>query len=185
MLFVSRASRLRVTYLPKREKYAPNGNIIETRPRVFAEFRHGPVPDWAMKQVLERLDWRWLPEGWTPQMQVSSFDSVAAQQENGWNDEEREGLEKHLLSRPSEDFILVEPQRAPRPWATYDKLFARKGMTQEQAIEKIVEIVVETGVSPQVVIDYELENRERRDVLEAMESLLRVQPAEDEIVVGA
>ena len=185
MLFVSRASRLRVSFRGKQKVFAPNGEVIDERPRVFAEFRHGPVPDWAMKQVKRRLDFGFLAEGWTPEMQISSFDSVVAQNQNGWKDEEREALENHLMARGSEDFILVEPERAPKPWATYDKLFARKGMTQEQAVEKIISIVVDTGIDPRSVIEYEAENKNRADVIEAMESLSEVHVDDGDILVGA
>ena len=185
MLYVSRASRYRVSFRGKQKIFAPNGETIDERPRIFAEFTHGPVPDWAMKQVLKRLDFGFLPDGWTPEMQISSFDSVVAQNQNGWKDSEREALEEHLARQVGEDYILVEPERAPKPWATYDKLFARKGMTQEQAVEKIISIVVDTGIDPQLVIDYEQENKNRADVIEAMVSLSEVHVDDGDILVGA
>ena len=187
MLFVSKASRLRVTFRGASDRFAPNGAVIEHRPRVYAEFRHGPVPDWAMKQVLARIDFGFLAEGWSPEQQVATFDSFTAQRDMGWSDEEREALEQYMLGKGSEDFIMVEPEKAPVPWAAYDKLSARKGLPHEQAVDKIFNIVRDTGIDPQVVIDYERENRNRADVIQMMENLAgsKVESDDGDILVGA
>jgi hypothetical protein len=158
--------------------------MVKELPRVYAEFTHGPVPPWAMSQALRRIDWGFLADGWSPEMQISSFDSMEAQQEMGWSDEDRIALEKHLNAKQGLDFILVEPEKAPKPWATYDKLFARKGMTHEQAIAKITEIILDTGVDPNIVVEYERENKNREDVIQAVENL-GLETGDEDIVVGA
>ena len=171
-------------FLGKRPVFAPNGDKIKELPRVYAEFTHGPVPPWAMTQALRRIDWGFLADGWSPEMQISSFDSLEAQAELGWSDEDRIALEEHLNARQGQDFIHVEPEKAPKPWAAYDKLFAKKGMNQEQAVEKITEIILDTGVDPAVVLEYERENKNREDVIRAVEEL-GLDAGDEDIVVGA
>ena len=132
---------------------------------MYAEFRHGPVPrlgdEAGAGEDRLRLPGRGLDAG------ACRFprSTVCGPAGDGLVDEDSEALEQYMLGRQGQDFVMCEPEKAPNPWAAYDKLFGKKGLPHEQAVDKIFNIVEDTGIDPQVVIDYESENQQpgRRD----------------------
>ena len=177
MIFVSNKG-LNIGFRAPVIAFTPKGDPMGKRPRVHAQFARGGCPEWAVKFALENLNWHDIPDV-PPQMRLWSWDSVQAQRDLNWNDEEREAIEQWMIMRletgQSTDFMLADKQPVPPPWPTYDQ-------TEEARISKMVE---ELGLNPQLVVDYELDNASRLSVLDAMGVLLSKEPESEELVVQA
>ena len=180
MLFLSSMPRLVVYYRSEKLIYAPNGQLVEKRPKLHARFRQGGVPEWAIQVGLEKLQFYGLPEGLLPQQQMSIFDSQQDQQTWGWTDEERVDLENFMLARmgiETNDYMLAEKTPPTPPWPSYPKLKVTARRTIGQVVAKIVETVLDGGYDPVAVAQYERITLERPEVIEALEEM---QPAEQE-----
>lgn len=146
-------------------KFKPANQILTEDEIQFAikNFVHAGLP----------LD-RDTEEHFSPRSRISGFDSLLAQEENGWTDEERELVEQKLLDSPhyGSDHRVIEKEPAARPWPTYDG----------DSVEQIVMIARATGLV-EASIEYELENAKRSEVIDA----LREEPASEErpVVVDA
>lgn len=162
--------------------YTPHGEPIISSQDLIAHFRPGGASRWEIDQALKHWDhFPGLAEGENPALRLSWFDSEFAQHIHGWTDEERETVEQKLLSAPNcgPDYILIEEEKAPKPWGSYDKISAPK---------QIVSLMIETGTDPEVVLRYERENGKRQEVLDAVEAAASdaaLEPAEQEVVVSA
>lgn len=162
--------------------YTPHGEPILTSRELIAEFRPGGLSRWEIDQALAH--WNHFPglaEGENPVLRLSWFDSDFSQRVHGWTDEEREAVEQKLLGEPNigSDYIVIVPEKAQKPWGSYDKLSAPK---------QIVSLMIETGTDPEVVLRYERENGKRQEVLDAVEAAAAeaaLEPAEQEVVVSA
>lgn len=161
----------------------PSRLIREGQPRLFAKFQRGTAPAYAQRKGLEIYSFRKIHNtgiggGEMPREQwVCFFDSVQAQDEHGWTDEQREAVEEKLITL---GYVQVEPERLAAPWPAYDKLVAHGRRTIEMVAEKIAEKVTEDGYSPHAVIAYERENLNRPQVIAALEALISGGDTEDE-----
>lgn len=78
------------------------------------------------------------------------FDSVSAQEQNGWTNEEREEVERRLVTlagRWPEAVQVIEQAKAEKPWPSYS----------EMDEEKVVEFALATGLVEEA-LRYEVEN---------------------------
>jgi len=99
-----------------------------------------------------------------PDYRISAFDSIEAQAQEGWSDEEREWVERALVREAEihpQDLLVVAVKRALAPWPTYDEF---KG-TATQLCKKIEE----DGYEFASVLDYERENQNRAEVIAKLE----------------
>lgn len=97
------------------------------------------------------------------------FDSVAAQEQNGWSDDDRLEVEKRLIKLsetwPEAVQVMSKPA-AEKPWPSYDKL----------ADDKVVAFAVEADlVEP--ALRYELENKKRSGVVSKLKKALEAAEA--------
>jgi hypothetical protein len=122
------------------------------------------------------------------------YDTEKAQQKNRWTDEERELVEERLLEiasngpradeyramMPEEqpigfgDVRLYEEPKPEIPFPGYDKL----------AADKAVRITADLGCEPQTLA-YELANKNRKQVVEAVRELIDMKQAEQELTASA
>ncbi len=109
-----------------------------------------------------------------PDYRISGFDTTT----QGWDDETREKAEKLLLEHPNNgsDFIIVEAPERPAPWKGYDTI---------TSVKKILELVTDTGSDAEEVLSYERENKNRPQVVEALELVVNPPVQDDEVVVEA
>lgn len=102
-----------------------------------------------------------------PDYRIGLFDSVLAQAENGWSDEERQLVEAKLIkladATPTDLLAIVVPTLAP-PWPRYD---AFDGTTLD-----LMNKIVEDGYTLEAVLAYERENQNRDEVVEALEQMI-------------
>lgn len=101
---------------------------------------------------------------------------------NGFDDGERRKLEEFLLAHQDEYYRVVEVVKLAAPWPNYDTF---KGVRGEPTGPRIAARVLEDGYDIDAVLAYEKENRNRQDVLDALEAL-RAEPAvDDSLLVSA
>jgi hypothetical protein len=148
------------------------GVITQKQRRVFAKFSRGTAPRWAAELGVATFEFRRRPEGVTPEQWLAFYDSIEDQGGRGWTDEEREAIEAKLQS--TDGVLLVEKPKLAAPWPSYPKLLASKapGPTRKQIADKITATVEELELDPRDVIGYELENKNRPEVLSALEALI-------------
>lgn len=190
LLCVSDHANLCVTVrAAKPPLYDDRGNLTRERIRgLAAQFERGGCPDWAKEVVFKRFSFRGIPDGIAREHRIGTFDSLQAQQDLRWSDEEREIVERFLEQHASRtaNFIVVQKPRVEAPWASYDELTVVGRRTAGMVAEKIVQVIRDTGVNPDAVIQYELENANRPEVVEAVRAFkLEGRTAEPEETVIA
>lgn len=102
------------------------------------------------------------------------FDSIQAQQQNKWSDEDREYVELILrqVAEQRPDYVqevVAVRVAAPLPWATYGTLTDCK---------EIVELAQRLSLVPET-IRYERENLQRSDVTAPLEGVLKAMGQDD------
>lgn len=172
MLFMSEKQK-DVSVRRQKKIFSPKtGEQIDTQRRVFAEFRKGGVPSWALPLAEQVFKANGKPPEIPLQMWLSVYDSGEDQRTRGWTDEERQLIEEKLLAE--HDIVLIELPKVAPPTPNYVKLTTRHGQRKiEQCVEKAVEIVTENGFDPTVVVAFERqENRpESTAIIGALEAL--------------
>lgn len=158
----------------------------------FHQHRYGPPLDHEIKAARDQMVFTGTSffedevTPWPIEARLGVFDTVAAQQAEGWSDEQRELIEKKLLSLPDfgSTYILVELPRTEKPWPKYDDLRPVGRRTIKDVAEKIAEMTADLGIDPGMVVAYERENQNRPEVLAALEAI-GAEQVEDEITVTA
>ena len=172
MLCVSEHANLRVTIrAAKPALYDDRGNLTREKIRgLTAEFTRGGCPEWAKPIVFSTFEFRGIPDGVSREYRLGTFDSFQAQQDMRWSDEERELVERELvrIAQITRDFIIVQKPRVAAPWPTYDDLQVVGRRTAAIVAEKVVDVIRATGVNPDSVVQYELENANRPEVVAAV-----------------
>jgi hypothetical protein len=124
-----------------------------------------------------------------PEQRLFVWDSVAAQKEHTWTNDEREALEEFMCRRLADgetnDYILAVREMTAAPWPAYDKLQAVGDIAEAEIAEQILARVEDLEIEPQRVIDYELENGKRKAVLDAMRKRQEELDKVTEIIVNA
>lgn len=175
MLFLSRYANFSIKLRSAKPIYTPKGDLMATEPRIKCHFQYGVAPQWAIDNAIAE---GFVPPGKSPEAQLgpyfSVYDTKAAQELEGWDDETREWVEQQLLTKPGRigsDYVVLEVPSAPKPWPAYDKA---------KNAAAIVKTMTEIGVEPAVVLAYERENQARLEVLNAVEAAVpEPEPAEE------
>ena len=146
-------------------RHPVTGDIISTRPAVRAEFG---FPTGRSKPLLDPLTGQFVQlEGY----QGGFFDLDAMAETNGWDDDVKAMVERRLdsycqqspQSCQSVDFVVAP---AEIPWPTYDL---------ETDPDTLVELAASLGLAGKALA-YERENKERADVITALEQQLADTP---------
>ena len=117
-----------------------------------------------------------------PSYRISCFDSLLAQQREGWSNDERIMVENTLIAKAQQfpdDVLVIEEIRLSPPWPTYDAFAG----TQAELIAKLHE----DGFDLAEVLAYELQEQKREEVIAALEAELEIEPdttPSEELVVG-
>lgn len=177
MRFISRISALRIEAIGQKWDTLANGQIRELAPPTWAEFHQEALFPWEEKAArgfhftgtTEEDANSGIPVD--PIGRVSVFDTIRAQERFNWSDKHREQVEENLLkaSQTNNDFMMVPKPALEKPWPSYD----------ETHHSKIAGMVEEFGLNKNEVLAYELENKNRPSVIEALEGI------EDPTVVSA
>lgn len=179
---ISKYSIQLVEAVPKRGMDA-SGTIIEYtdgKP-VIAQFHQGGLTEWEQLVALEKFDFSGLPEGVNPLSRISMFDTEAYV--TRYPEEEQEAkllmIDKRLTQLGAlypNEFVIVEKPAQPKPWPTFDEndLEDRELETAPgvfQIVPGILTLQALSGWSPEAIRLYEVENKNRPEVVEAMEAL--------------
>lgn len=153
---------------------------VQLEEPVIANFQQGGLLDYEVDFALEYFNFSGVPEGVNPLTRVSSFDLEAycQQYDEFRRDEMYLQLDKRmreLAERFPSEFRVVDPPAKERPWPSYD----------DDSVEDVLKLQERIRVSPEAIRLYELENKNRPAVVEAMLQLEDPDyvPGGEEIVV--
>jgi len=190
MRFISKHDGYGVLVQGGERTYFANGVSQETTKEIAAYFKPSELRPHEREFAIANFQFRGLyqemDEATTvqPDYRIGIFDSIAAQEQNGWSDEERELVEQRLLSDAEKyNDVLVAPRSSvPPPWPRYD--------TYTGTVSKLMQKLIADGYDLTQVLIYERETQNREKVVEAIERLLvdpsavsEIAPSE-EVVVG-
>lgn len=195
MRFISRFPNLYVPCRAEREQVI-NGYLVSDNRHLGAQFKPSMTRQYEfdLARVSFRFDGLPLDEEslepvlYADLQRVGVFDSVEEQAAHQWSDEDREVIEKKLLTDPLHgiDWLHAPEVKAPAPYARYvehRKVHGKR--TIDHAVKDIVAAVEAAGVDPDAVIAYERENGGSPEVVAAMEALKTPTPTDDEELVAA
>lgn len=160
------------------------GNMVHdgTR-RIYAKFRRGGVPQWAQEIAKQTFDFKKKPDEIPVERWISYYDTIEDAARMGWDEYEQELIDKKLAW--VDGIVTIEKPAAQPPYPTYDKQRLVKGKrTLATAIADIIATVKTTGIDPKKVIDYEVENKNNKELIEAL-SAIEVEPVEEEELISA
>jgi hypothetical protein len=157
-----------------------DGQRHELQKGLFAQFRRGLLTEQEENVAIAGLTHLGLPidrdteEHFSPRSRISGFDTVIAQEENYWTDEERELVEETLRKSPhlNQAFIELAAAKAEKPWPLYDNA---------PDAQTIVDMAELAGIPFESVAAYERENQNRPEVLAALSG--QRDEDEDEVVL--
>ena len=181
MLFISNAAGYTLKLRSSEPIYTPKGDLLTIKPKIKAVFQHGTAPRWAIEQAKAAgLVVTGKPDGIDYQPYFSSYDTSAAAELEGWDEETKRWVEQRLLANPANGstYIRVELPRLKPPWPSYDELKAIGARTEKMVADKIAAVTLEIGCDPAEVIAYEAENQARPLVVEALQEIIASEAAE-------
>jgi hypothetical protein len=158
----------------------PDGKMVPEQRELVAKFSPDLRTDADLAFAKSTFNFRGLPirEGGqeiSPAYRVSVFDSEVAALQNGWtSDEEALVVEALRAASPSPMFAEIVPVAAEKPWNGYDELVDA---------DRIVELALAIDADLDKVAQYETENLNREDVIEALKAA--VAEADETIIVSA
>ena len=185
MRFVSKYRKYNITYQREIVEHFATGESHIIKPFITCQFDlYGSMLPHEIKAAREQFINRGLPTEVDyvttidPAYRFSVFDTVACQQQYGFDDATRQDMEQYLLSADAygTDFIMVEAPKLAPPWPTYDSFRGVRGLPTAQAIVKRVR---EDGYAIDEVLAYERQNADRQDVVDALLAAQRGEPIEE------
>lgn len=102
-----------------------------------------------------------------PDYRIGVFDSIQAQREHGWSDEERRAVEDELVRLSIEDpntLIVMAEEKLVAPWPNYDVFTG--------SLNDLCGKILEDGYPLEDVLAYESENLDRPEVIAALRQLI-------------
>lgn len=164
-----------------REMVLADGQRQVLQTFLMAEFQPAPaiLTEDEIKFATDNMTHQGLPvdtntnQLFSPRHRISGFDSVEAQAENGWTDEDRELVEKTLRGsiHNGTDFVELPEAVVERPWATYD----------DASPARIVGLAKELGLPLERVLAYERQNQNRQAVVFLIEEALEAEKESQEV----
>ena len=128
-----------------------------------AQFSVQGLMDHEVEEALSKFNYSGLPEGVSPLARTSVFDTEAYVQAFPENERDAlivqldQRLEDYCERKPSIAFVVPQPE-APKPWPSYDTM----------PVEDILEFQKVLQISPSKIRLYELENKDRIEIVGAM-----------------
>jgi hypothetical protein len=165
--------------------YDTQGRQISPKQRhVFAKFKRGGAPGWALRKGLETFEFRKMPErGVSKQQWLAYYDVKEDASQMGWTEEEQAAIVATLDGAGGHAALRIAPDKLAAPWPKYDSLKVQGQRTIEKVAEKIAETVLELGLDPASVVAYEQENLGRSEVVNALTALASTE-VEEELVAN-
>ena len=148
----------------------PDGKMVPEQTELQAQFTPDLRTDEDTAVAMAHLQFRGLPifesgEEVGPFYRISVFDSEVARLQNGWTEDDEALVVKTLRESGPIGAMYVEvvPAKADKPWNGYDELVDA---------ERVVELAVAINADLVSVAQYERENRNRPEVLAALDAAI-------------
>lgn len=185
MLVVSKANRYSFVaiHTVDRDRHQNTGEDVQVG--VQLDFRPFGLPQWAKEQAAEQMGY---PKGMghdeDPSQWFGMFDTEVANKIYNWTPVQKAKVEKRLLESHSNgiDYVIVEKPKRKPPWPSYGKLKSQGKRTPEMVAQTIADKVAEDGYDPEAVMQYEIENLARPEVISALQSIITPPVVEEELV---
>lgn len=177
--YISRASAFKKTVRKATQTLinTPQGpEKITSEEPIVAIFRQAGTTPWEAEQALERFKFLGLGEGENPLHRVSSYDTDEVARSQGWSTELKKHVEDVLDAGQGPDYFRCDKPRLSAPWPTYDDFTDAK---------KIAERIRELGLNVEHACAYERENKNRENVVAALEALVEEEQVLEDVVVRA
>lgn len=170
-LFMSERQKV-LTVRIQEEKFSPaTGKKIGMQRRVFAEFRKGGVPPWALDAANKTFAMAGKPPEIPTSMWLATYDSETDRRERRWTDEEHEMILAALRAKPG--VVEIAPPRIDAPYAKYDQHRKTQGKrTMEHVLADLTETFEVAGFDIEQALRYERTNLNDPQVIEFLESLV-------------
>lgn len=186
--FVSKHRGYRIVIRPTIDRESAFQTGRDPQKGMVARFRPQGLSPWEKEASIEHFggNLRGVAHDENPIRRFSVYDTETQAILNKWDASFRNEVEERLRTADGYgvDYIEIVQPRAPEPWPNYDKLAAQGRRTNEMVAEKIAETVRDLGYSVEHVLLYERENRNRPEVVAALEALT-AEPVADETVISA
>jgi hypothetical protein len=178
--FVSRYGNYSVGAQSKIAEHFGTGEERVLKRRIDAQFHRSLVSDEDLALAIQSFHFTGLPfneetnSNISPRFRVSVWDSEWARINEGWEEDEIALMIQKLRNDPGlgTDHVEVAATRAAEPFPNYDDL----------SIEDILSIVKLASIDPATVIAYEVENQNRKELLDRFAG---VTADDDTVVVSA
>ena len=181
--FISRFGRYGVQIRPQVQEAYATGMIKVIQTPLHALFHEGgllpnerelAIAHWSFNGAYQELDEVTVVQ---PDYRIGVFDSLQAQLDHQWTNDERKKVEKELTSlaeRFTYDLMFVPETRLLPPWPRYDDF--------DGSIDKLITKISEDGYVLADVLAYERTNQARDNVIDALEQLLEDEAQVEEVV---
>jgi hypothetical protein len=147
-----------------RETTSPLYAQFEVPPALTAREREWALAHFAFNGLQQEMD---EATHVPPDHRIGRFDSVAAQAQGGWSDEERIAVENELIRTAEivpEELTLLPEIVVPAPWPSYHD-FKGTGAALAKKVR-------EDGYDPNEVLAYEVAHENRDEVVAALGQLI-------------
>lgn len=189
MQLISCSPGLRIDIRAEKPNYTAQGYLADPTRALFVQFEPGGnVPDYAKAEV-ERLPGFRMGIGRDEDPYLTRlgwFDTVAAQAQYGWSDEDRAYVEARLEQIADPNVIVLEQQKVDSPYGNYDKHRKTQGKrTLDHVFADLRNAYETAGFDVEQAVAYERQNGGDERVAEFLSTLGADVPAEVEEVVAA
>jgi hypothetical protein len=173
MRVLARYGRYSQQVRPQMSEAYANGVVKVTQTPLIAEFREGLMTpeeralckqSWSFNGFYQEQDEVTPVE---PDYRLGLFDSLKAQAESGWTDDERRLVEEALMrtaEREPNSIIVVHEAKLLPPWPTYDGFIG--------SVNDLCSKIIEDGFTLESVLAYEEENQDRPEIVAALKQLI-------------
>ena len=185
MLAVSKANAYSFVAIHTVDRNRHQNTGEDVRRGVQLDFRPFGLPQWAKDQAKEQMGYpKGIGHDEDPSQWFGMFDTEVGAKIYGWTPEEKAKVEERLLTSNSNgvEYVIVEKPRRKPPWPTYDKFRTQGKRTPDLVAETIAAKVAEDGYEPEEVLQYEIENACRPEVISALQALISPPVPEEELV---
>jgi hypothetical protein len=177
---ISCSPKLRIDIRAEKRNFTPKGDELPESKALFVQFYPGgTVPDHA-KDLVERLPGftQGVSRDENPyESRIGWWDSVAAQADYDWSDEDREYVEEKILRIGDPNIMVVEEVKVEAPYEKYLQHRKTQGKrTLEHVIADITQTYEVAGFNVEQAVSFEKQNGKDQKVIDALYALVADAP---------
>ena len=186
---ISCAPKLNMTVRAEKTNYTPKGDVSGVDRALVVQFQPaGNVAEHLRRQVETLPSFRsGIGRDEDPfETRIGWWDSIAAQAEYGWSDEDREFAEKRVLEIADPNVLVVEEVKVLAPYGKYDQHRKTQGKrTLDHVLADITQTYELAGFDVGLAKAYEVQNLNDPKVLAALDGLVATDSVESEELIRA